>query len=1001
MAHLPLPVDRLDDVRIAVRRVGSQLHQESDFIQTGSGKPSQQTWTGMTIFQVNGETRKEMGMTSHDVQDARQLGRKQRAAANKKIQKNKSEIKERELSLEHRLLFQAAKQKELSSFFQNGVWPFQTTKEASPERTLTSRMLLKWSKNADGSPRAKARLVVRGYADVDALAGSLETASPASTRLGKTLFLSLSSCLGWTGWSADVSTAFLQGLPQERKLWVKLPADALAFLGADSDTRMFLHKPVYGQLDAPRRWFLEASSRLRKLGWKQHSLDPCFWMLFEPQSQKLVGLLCLHVDDMLGGGDSLSETYQHMEKEIKTMFNFRTWQQDESFEYCGANMSRETNGTWVVSHEKYPQKIKPLTMEKGRPTHSPMTPKEQSLLRGLLGSLQWPAVQSSPHLLASTSLLSGEMATGLAAPMVEANRLLKFAKQNSDSVLKYPPLGELDDLRLSCMFDAAHGVRHDGFLCLLTHKQAFEGVETPYHVLEWKSFKLPRVARSSLAAEAQAAGAAADSVEFIVRFWNELMNPGLDLKTNLAMDNSSLQPVLITDAKALYDTYHRDAFNHGSNDKRTALEVKVTRQQVESFGGKLKWVSSERQYGDGLTKLSARQLLADRLRHGAIKYTWDPEYVAAKKKTVENRWSSQHEFTNTKTHNNARNKHQTNTQGPQQTTKDGTPSMDKQAELESRSTSTEQFAAREAIEATSCSPGRTRTRAAGHGYGFLALMALLWTPPAAALPVSNETHAAEGRWPLLQTVVLLLTAFVLGAWFARRYYLKKIRNLERSVAEALSVQDQAVASMDLSHQRTYECQVANRELRGAMDLQGEELALTRDRLRVAEERLAFFERDVITGIPLTEEEVTGRRLAIESESRAALADAKAILDRAMRELNEHAQICPIRDEIFIAPRGRVWHLRPDCRVLVNQAHGERSYEWCTACASMDITPNRLHPNTQRTLADDIGMFLAHHGTVLYEARTRNELFLLPWMQGWFGPWPATMRAAGLVPEGQG
>ena len=451
LQHLPLPLDRLDDVRITVQRSGKQLRQESDFIQNGSGKPSQQTW--MTIFQVNGETRKEMGMTSHDVQDARQLGRKQRAAANKKIQKNKSEIKERELSLEHRLLFQAAKQKELSSFFQDGVWSFQTTKEASPKRTLTSRMLLKWSKNADGSPRAKARLVVRGYADVDALAGSLETASPASTRLGKTLFLSLSSCLGWTGWSADVSTAFLQGLPQERKLWVKLPPDALALLGADSDTRMFLHKPVYGQLDAPRRWFFEASSRIRKLGRSQHSLDPCFWMLFEPQSQKLVGLLCLHVDDMLGGGDLQSETYQHMEEEIKTMFNFRTWQQDESFEYCGADMSRETDGTWVVSHEKYLQKIKPLTMEKGRPTHSPMTPKEQSLLRGLLGSLQWPAVQSSPHWLASTSLLSGEMSTGLAAPMFEANRLLKFAKQNSDCVLKYPPLGELGDLRLSCMFD--------------------------------------------------------------------------------------------------------------------------------------------------------------------------------------------------------------------------------------------------------------------------------------------------------------------------------------------------------------------------------------------------------------------------------------------------------------------------------------------------------------------------------------------------------------------
>ena len=70
---------------------------------------------------------------------------------------------------------------------------------------------------------------------------------------------------------------------------------------------------------------------------------------------------------------------------------------------------------------------------------------------------------------------------------------------------------------------------------------------------------------------------------------------------------------------------------------------------------------------------------------------------------------------------------------------------------------------------------------------------------------------------------------------------------------------------------------------------------------------------------------------------------------------EHARICPIRDEIFIAPRGRVWHLRPDCNVLVNQAPGERVYQWCTTCAATSITPNRIHPNTRRTLADDIGM----------------------------------------------
>ena len=45
-------------------------------------------------------------------------------------------------------------------------------------------MLLTWSKNRDGSPRAKAWLIVRGY-NVDALTGQLETSSPTTTRLSK------------------------------------------------------------------------------------------------------------------------------------------------------------------------------------------------------------------------------------------------------------------------------------------------------------------------------------------------------------------------------------------------------------------------------------------------------------------------------------------------------------------------------------------------------------------------------------------------------------------------------------------------------------------------------------------------------------------------------------------------------------------------------------------------------------------------------------------------
>ena len=161
-------------------------------------------------------------------------------------------------------------------------------------------MLLKWAKQPDGSPRAKARLVVRGYTDADALAGRLDTASPASTRLGRACLLSISANLHWCGWSADVSTAFLQGLPRERKLWVKLPPDTLRLMGGDENTRMLLIKPVYGQLDAPKKWYLEATRRLTSLNWIPHPLDPCLWRLFELASEGECPVLCGLLDTTCG-----------------------------------------------------------------------------------------------------------------------------------------------------------------------------------------------------------------------------------------------------------------------------------------------------------------------------------------------------------------------------------------------------------------------------------------------------------------------------------------------------------------------------------------------------------------------------------------------------------------------------------------------------------------------------------------------------------------------------
>ena len=375
----PVPLEALDRIKVTMvhqQHGKSRLHTDDG---TDSSPPpdTQHAWTGCTIFQLTGETRKELAMYSsqhHAHTSAKQEAKSQKLARAKKFKKEKNGVNERTLGPDERALFKEAKVKELKSFFDHGVWEFQRKDEADEARTLTARMILKWSKHPDGSPRAKARLIVRGYNDPDALAGQVATSRPTTTRLSRSFILSLAANMSWSTWTADVSAAFLQGRPQSRKLWVKLPAESLQLLGADEDTRMLLLKPCYGQIDAPRGWYLEAVDRLLRAGLRQHPLDPCCFLVYETDSSsydtddpihqevsslgddKLVGMVIMHVDDMLGSGCPKSPRYQEVIQHLKGNFSFREWKQDLlKLEYCGCEIAstpeggRKQSSTWARS----------------------------------------------------------------------------------------------------------------------------------------------------------------------------------------------------------------------------------------------------------------------------------------------------------------------------------------------------------------------------------------------------------------------------------------------------------------------------------------------------------------------------------------------------------------------------------------------------------------------------------------------------------------------------
>jgi hypothetical protein len=162
------------------------------------------------------------------------------------------QLSEKSLNVADKAAFAAAKRKELQSFFDNQVWQF--CEKVDPARTMRARFLLKWRKGDNGEQEAKARLVIQGFRDPDALEGKLQTSSPTASRIARQLLLALAAIEGWTISVADVQTAFLQGKPQERTLYVQLPAEAAKMLGIADHPYMLLLKPMYGQKDAPRSW---------------------------------------------------------------------------------------------------------------------------------------------------------------------------------------------------------------------------------------------------------------------------------------------------------------------------------------------------------------------------------------------------------------------------------------------------------------------------------------------------------------------------------------------------------------------------------------------------------------------------------------------------------------------------------------------------------------------------------------------------------------------------
>ena len=140
-------------------------------------------------------------------------------------------------------------------------------------------------------------LVARGYEDKDI--HLIDTASPTCTKAHFRLALALCCVFGWTPNHIDIKTAFLQGKPLEREVYLRPPKE---HYGGKPGKLWKLKKSVYGLGDAPRKWFESLTAHLTTTGAQWSPTDPAF-LWWKHRDGALRGFMCLHADDLLWAGD--------------------------------------------------------------------------------------------------------------------------------------------------------------------------------------------------------------------------------------------------------------------------------------------------------------------------------------------------------------------------------------------------------------------------------------------------------------------------------------------------------------------------------------------------------------------------------------------------------------------------------------------------------------------------------------------------------------------------
>ena len=551
--------------------------------------------------------------------------------------RQKSEVRLRDLDPKEVELFKKAKQGEINNWLSTGTVKRIFRHQIPEDQILRCRWLLTWKNVEQPAPgesdqKAKARLIVLGY--MDPQLEEIPRDSPTMSKTSRMLVLQMISSEGWDLMSFDVKAAFLQGNQSSRTLGIEPVPELVDALKLKQGEICQLVKGAYGLVDAPYLWYKTLQAELMHLGFRTTPFDPCTFVLYDQTGMRPEGIIGIHVDDGLCGGN---DRFLEKLKQLETKYPFGSKKMG-NFTFTGIDLHQNPDKSINLSQSKYVRNIQPIAIDPKRKDQQDqlVTENERQSLRGLIGSLQYASVHTRPDLATRLSYLQTKINSATVETLQIANKVLHEAKRHHDVTIKIQPIA-LKDVRFLAFTDASFASKkcpdsQAGSIILATHKNIDKNISCQVSPIAWGSKKIQKVVASTLAAETMSLSSNLDQLSWIRLYWGWLYKPTegwkhpadtlLQLPSAVATATYRIQQaqpdsVAATDCKSLYDLVTRTA-PPNCQEFRTQLQTRAIKEQL-SEGVKLRWVHSGAQLADSLTKIMENNFLRETLRIGRYK----------------------------------------------------------------------------------------------------------------------------------------------------------------------------------------------------------------------------------------------------------------------------------------------------------------------------------------------------------------------------------------------